>query len=67
MAESCAYLRYQAEKCRSHAAHIDDNRTKEALRELAAEYTARADVLESKDKQKASEWPLNIGTARADR
>jgi hypothetical protein len=51
MSERAAYLRNQAQKCRSHADNIGDDQTKEALRKLAADYAARADDIESKEKQ----------------
>jgi len=43
------WLRDQAAKCNAHARAIGENRTQDELRKLAAEYIARAVVIEGKE------------------
>jgi hypothetical protein len=49
MSERSVYLRDQAAKCRWHASQLGDVETQIELRELADEYVARAEDMESKD------------------
>lgn len=47
MSEQSVHLRDQASKCEAHARAIGDNKTRDELQKLAAEYIERAAVLES--------------------
>jgi hypothetical protein len=46
MSEQSVYLRNQAAKCRQHANDLDDAKTQQELRKLAAEYIERAVQIE---------------------
>jgi hypothetical protein len=46
MSERSIYLGDQAVKCRGHADSMTDLETQAALRKLAAEYVAQAEVIE---------------------
>ena len=49
MSKRSTYLREQAAKCRRHATAIDDVRTQDELRKLAAEYIVLAAALEDNE------------------
>jgi hypothetical protein len=57
MSERSIYLRDQAAKCRWHADAMSDARTQVELRKLAAEYVARAVVIENKEQADPEQSP----------
>jgi hypothetical protein len=57
MCERSTYLRDQAAKCRHHADAMSDARTQVELRKLAAEYVARAVVIENKEQADPEQSP----------
>jgi hypothetical protein len=54
MSEQSTHLRTQADKCRRHATAIGDTQTQDELRKLAAEYVAKAEQIESKEREQES-------------
>jgi hypothetical protein len=52
MSADSQWLRDQAAKCNEHARAIGDNRTRDELHKLAAEYIVRAAEIEGKEYEK---------------